>query len=132
MKKGSNMSELSMHELEAQTGEVLPEREALSMFVGSFNHRTTGEGARPATASPPLPAASAAVPPQDLASVQAEALTQVRDSAGLVAPAPATSPARPRACIPGRCAVGSRRPDRVTELLVKERHASLVWPVLAS
>jgi hypothetical protein len=41
MKKGSNMSELSMHELEAQTGEVLPEREALSVFVGSFNHRTT-------------------------------------------------------------------------------------------
>ena len=36
------MSELSMHELEAQTGEVLPEREALSVFaVGSFNHRTT-------------------------------------------------------------------------------------------
>jgi hypothetical protein len=28
MKKGSIMSELSMHELEAQTGEVLPEREA--------------------------------------------------------------------------------------------------------
>ena len=41
MKKGSNMSELSMHELEAQTGEVLPEREALSVFVGSFNHNTT-------------------------------------------------------------------------------------------
>ena len=35
------MSELSMHELEAQTGEVLPEREALSIFVGSFNHPTT-------------------------------------------------------------------------------------------
>jgi len=35
------------------------------------------------------------------------------------------------ACIPVRCAIGSRRPDRVTELLVKERHASLVWPVLA-
>ena len=37
------MSELSMHELEAQTGEVLPEREALSVGVaiGSFNHRTT-------------------------------------------------------------------------------------------
>jgi hypothetical protein len=37
------MSELSMHELEAQTGEVLPEREALSVgyAVGSFNHRTT-------------------------------------------------------------------------------------------
>jgi hypothetical protein len=40
MKKGSNMSELSMHELEAQTGEVLPEREALSVVIGSFNHRT--------------------------------------------------------------------------------------------
>jgi hypothetical protein len=36
------MSELSMHELEAQTGEVLPEREALSSFAfGSYNHRTT-------------------------------------------------------------------------------------------
>lgn len=36
------MSELSMHELEAQTGEVLPEREALSVFaINSFNHRTT-------------------------------------------------------------------------------------------
>jgi len=33
------MSELSIHELEAQHGEVLPEREALSRFVtvGSFN-----------------------------------------------------------------------------------------------
>ena len=33
------MSELSMHELEAEHGEVLPEREALSRFVtvGSFN-----------------------------------------------------------------------------------------------
>jgi hypothetical protein len=43
MKKGSNMSELSMHELEAQTGEVLPEREALSVgfATGSFNHTTT-------------------------------------------------------------------------------------------
>ena len=37
------MSELSPHELEAQTGEVLPEREALSVgfAFGSFNHRTT-------------------------------------------------------------------------------------------
>jgi hypothetical protein len=37
------MSELSMHELEAQTGEVLPEREALAVgfAFGSFNHRTT-------------------------------------------------------------------------------------------
>ena len=37
------MSELSMHELEAELGEVLPEREALSVgfAVGSFNHRTT-------------------------------------------------------------------------------------------
>jgi hypothetical protein len=36
------MAELSMHELEAQTGEVLPEREALSAaFVfGSRNHVT--------------------------------------------------------------------------------------------
>jgi hypothetical protein len=42
MKKGSNMSELSMHELEAQTGEVLPEREALSVgfAINSFNHTT--------------------------------------------------------------------------------------------
>ena len=37
------MSELSILELEAQHGEVLPEREALSVgfAVGSFNHRTT-------------------------------------------------------------------------------------------
>jgi hypothetical protein len=41
------MSELSIHELEAQTGEVLPEREALSVFAfNSFNrhidsHNTT-------------------------------------------------------------------------------------------
>jgi len=35
------MSELSMHELEAQHGEVLPEREALSTIVlGSHNHVT--------------------------------------------------------------------------------------------
>jgi len=36
------MSELSMHELEAQTGEVLPEREALSTYFvfGSRNHVT--------------------------------------------------------------------------------------------
>src|ERR1700720_2963958 len=42
MKKGSIMSELSMHELEAQTGEVLPEREALAVgfAFGSFNHTT--------------------------------------------------------------------------------------------
>jgi hypothetical protein len=30
------MSELSIHDLETQTGEVLPEREALGIF-GSFN-----------------------------------------------------------------------------------------------
>ena len=37
------MSELSMHELAAELGEVLPEREALSVgfAFGSFNHRTT-------------------------------------------------------------------------------------------
>ena len=43
------MSELSMHELEAQTGEVLPEREALSAIATGFgthatqinNHNTT-------------------------------------------------------------------------------------------
>ncbi len=37
------MSELSILELEAQHGEVLPEREALSVgfAFGSFNHRTT-------------------------------------------------------------------------------------------
>ena len=36
------MSELSMHELEAQTGEVLPEREALAVgfAFNSFNHTT--------------------------------------------------------------------------------------------
>ena len=36
------MSELSMHELEAQTGEVLPESEALSTYFvfGSRNHVT--------------------------------------------------------------------------------------------
>jgi hypothetical protein len=33
------MSELSIHELEAQHGEVLPEREALGHFtIGSFNN----------------------------------------------------------------------------------------------
>ena len=37
------MSELSMHELAAELGEVLPEREALSVgfAICSFNHRTT-------------------------------------------------------------------------------------------
>jgi hypothetical protein len=36
------MSELSIHELEAQHGEVLPEREALGTFTfGSFNHDHT-------------------------------------------------------------------------------------------
>ncbi len=33
------MPEMSMHELEAQHGELLPEREALGHFTfGSFNH----------------------------------------------------------------------------------------------
>jgi hypothetical protein len=33
------MSELSIHDLESQTGELLPEREALgSIVVGSFNN----------------------------------------------------------------------------------------------
>jgi len=35
------MSELSMHELEAQTGEVLPEREALATFVYAPHSRFT-------------------------------------------------------------------------------------------
>jgi hypothetical protein len=36
------MSELSIHELEAQHVEVLPEREALGTFnLGSFNHDHT-------------------------------------------------------------------------------------------
>ena len=89
------MSGISLQELDAQFGEVLPEREALGCFshVG-FRHyhphhhhcapKSPAGGALPAAATPPLPAASAAVPPQDLASVQAEALTLVRHSAGLV------------------------------------------------
>jgi hypothetical protein len=33
------MSELSIHDLESQTGELLPEREALGLVIGSFeNH----------------------------------------------------------------------------------------------
>jgi hypothetical protein len=32
------MSELSIHDLESQTGELLPEREALGGIVGSFNN----------------------------------------------------------------------------------------------
>jgi hypothetical protein len=31
------MSELSIHDLETQTGELLPEREALGIAFGSFN-----------------------------------------------------------------------------------------------
>ena len=32
------MSELSIHDLEAQIGELLPEREALGMVIGSFDN----------------------------------------------------------------------------------------------
>jgi hypothetical protein len=32
------MSELSIHDLETQTGELLPEREALGIAFGSFNN----------------------------------------------------------------------------------------------
>jgi hypothetical protein len=32
------MSELSIHDLESQTGELLPEREALGGILGSFNN----------------------------------------------------------------------------------------------
>jgi hypothetical protein len=37
------MSELSIHDLETQTGELLPEREALGIFtsIGSFNTHVT-------------------------------------------------------------------------------------------
>jgi hypothetical protein len=37
-KKGNTMSELSVLELEAQFGELLPEREALGVVMGSFGH----------------------------------------------------------------------------------------------
>jgi hypothetical protein len=36
------MSELSIHELAAQHGEILPEREALGVVRGSFNTTTIG------------------------------------------------------------------------------------------
>jgi hypothetical protein len=32
------MSELSIHDLESQTGELLPEREALGIVIGSFDN----------------------------------------------------------------------------------------------
>lgn len=32
------MSELSIHELESQHGELLPEREALGVVIGSFDN----------------------------------------------------------------------------------------------
>jgi hypothetical protein len=32
------MPELSIHDLESQTGEVLPEREALGVIIGSFDN----------------------------------------------------------------------------------------------
>jgi hypothetical protein len=32
------MSELSIHDLESETGELLPEREAMSIIVGSFDN----------------------------------------------------------------------------------------------
>jgi hypothetical protein len=32
------MSELSMHDLESQTGELLPERETLAIIIGSFDN----------------------------------------------------------------------------------------------
>ena len=32
------MSELSIHDLEAQTGELLPERETLAIVIGSFDN----------------------------------------------------------------------------------------------
>ncbi len=35
------MSELSIHELEAQHSEVLPEREALGVAFGSFNNHNS-------------------------------------------------------------------------------------------
>jgi hypothetical protein len=32
------MSELSIHDLETQTGELLPERETLAIVIGSFDN----------------------------------------------------------------------------------------------
>jgi hypothetical protein len=32
------MSELSIHDLEGQTGELLPERETMAIIFGSFNN----------------------------------------------------------------------------------------------
>jgi hypothetical protein len=32
------MSELSIHDLESQTGDLLPERETMAIVVGSFNN----------------------------------------------------------------------------------------------
>jgi hypothetical protein len=32
------MPELSIHDLESQTGEVLPERETLAVIIGSFDN----------------------------------------------------------------------------------------------
>jgi len=32
------MSELSIHDLEGQTGELLPERETMAIVLGSFNN----------------------------------------------------------------------------------------------
>ena len=32
------MSELSIHDLESQTGELLPERETLAIIIGSFDN----------------------------------------------------------------------------------------------
>jgi hypothetical protein len=32
------MSELSIHDLESQTGELLPERETMAVIIGSFDN----------------------------------------------------------------------------------------------
>ena len=72
------MSELSMHELEAQTGEVLPEREALSVFVGSFNHHTTiNHNTTHTTTVTATNSSSASVSQADLSSARSSASQSV-------------------------------------------------------
>jgi hypothetical protein len=44
------MSELSIHELEAQHGELLPERETLGFILGSFDGNTAIFASNSATA----------------------------------------------------------------------------------
>jgi len=56
------MSELSIHDLETQTGEPLPEREALSMVIGFFDNHIVAINSAEAVQALTLASSSHTVP----------------------------------------------------------------------